>query len=85
MLWAKQSLEQLRRRLWHETGATRAEPLTVEMTHFVVTLHSFVSDRIMHGAWAQLEKVQGPGGPVLDQALLHWLRCVIVICSLVGP
>lgn len=58
--WAEHALDELRRARWRaskEQASSPIDSLTMEMTHFVVTLHAFVSERMLHVAWTQLLQV----------------------------
>lgn len=59
-MWAEHALDDLRRARWRastEQASSPIDSLTMEMTHFVVTLHAFVSERMLHVAWKQLLQV----------------------------
>ena len=58
--WAKWSLERVRVKAGHgEAGRPleHGDVLAHQLSHFVNTLHQFVMDRLLHGAWLALEQV----------------------------
>jgi hypothetical protein len=58
--WAKWSLERVRVKAGRgEAGRPleHGDVLAHQLSHFVNTLHQFVMDRLLHGAWLALEQV----------------------------
>jgi len=62
--WAKWSLERVRVKAGRgEAGRPleHGDVLAHQLSHFVNTLHQFVMDRLLHGAWLELQQVCRPG------------------------
>ena len=60
MRWAKWSLERVRVKAGRGEAGPPLEHGDVfahQLDHFVNTLHQFVMDRLLHGAWLELEQV----------------------------
>ena len=60
MRWAKWSLERVRVKAGRGEAGRPLEHGDVfahQLDHFVNTLHQFVMDRLLHGAWLELEQV----------------------------
>lgn len=58
--WAKWSLERARVKAGRgEAGRPleHGDVLAHQLSHFVNTLHQFVMDRLLHGAWLELQQV----------------------------
>ena len=58
--WAKWSLERARLKAGRgEAGRPleHGDVLAQQLSHFVNTLHQFVMDRLLHGAWLELQQV----------------------------
>lgn len=84
--WAKWSLERARVNAGRgEAGRCleHGDVLAHQLSHFVNTLHQFVMDRLLHGAWLELQQVSylealNPSytlpGPVVLAAI--WLQCL---------
>lgn len=75
--WAEHALDDLRRARWRaskEQASSPIDSLTMEMTHFVVTLHAFVSERMLHVSWTQLLQVRTDGGTC--RTTIPWLACI---------
>ena len=68
--WAKWSLERVRVKAGRgEAGRSleHGDVLAHQLSHFVNTLHQFVMDRLLHGAWLALEQVS-----IVACILLNW-------------
>lgn len=60
--WAKWSLERARVKAGRGAAGRPLEHgdvLAHQLSHFVNTLHQFVMDRLLHGAWLELQQVGG--------------------------
>ena len=66
--WAKWTLERARLRAGRgEAGRPleHGDVLAHQLSHFVNTLHQFVMDRLLHGAWLELQQVAPAPAPAL--------------------
>ena len=60
MRWAKWSLERVHVKAGQGSAGRPLDPADVlghQLSHFVNTLHQFVMDRLLHGAWLELQQV----------------------------
>ena len=58
--WAKWSLEKVRVKAGRGSVGQplqHGDVLAHQLSHFVNTLHQFVMDRLLHGAWHDLQQV----------------------------
>ncbi len=77
--WAKWSLERVRVKAGRgEAGRPleHGDVLAHQLSHFVNTLHQFVMDRLLHGAWLALEQVS------IATCNLLYLECILSCASL---
>ncbi|KAL3159096.1 hypothetical protein ABBQ32_011094 [Trebouxia sp. C0010 RCD-2024] len=54
--WAKWSLERARVKAGRGEAGRCLDVLAHQLSHFVNTLHQFVMDRLLHGAWLELQQ-----------------------------
>lgn len=54
--------------------------LAHQLSHFVNTLHQFVMDRLLHGAWLELEQV----GPIMTVATQMFLQLFMLHCRVLA-
>lgn len=82
--WAKWSLERVQVKAGRGEAGRPLEPgdvLAHQLSHFVNTLHQFVMDRLLHGAWLELEQV----GPIITVATQMFLQLSTLVCRPARP